>query len=380
MKLLYISDHMYTTGGSHQNSVMHYQCLLRALTSENLVGVALTAGRYIDQKDGFIHICGYQSKFGQACNLLKMYSYCTNGRVAKKICRIIDEKQITHVFLNSSEGRLARAIKKHNKEIIIMTFYHDVNANLMKQFIKEKGIKEIPRAYTTVWNERMMQEYADYHITLNQRDAKLLEKYYGHGSDFFLPIALEDNYSKATVAPQTNEAYEILFAGVYYFPNVQGILWFCNQVLPRIKENVHLNIVGYNMEKLRGQINDSRVSIIGTVSNIQEWYHRCNLVIAPVFIGGGMKIKTAEAFMFGKQVVGTSESFEGYAEDIPKDLLEKHIFIKNGAEEFADAVQAAYRNAQVGQTVIPEVRETFVKLYSEEAGLKRIERLLEQVQ
>ncbi len=35
-------------------------------------------------------------------------------------------------------------------------------------------------------------------------------------------------------------------------------------------------------------------------------------IISPIFVGGGMKVKTCEALMYGKNIIGTSESFEGY--------------------------------------------------------------------
>lgn len=38
-------------------------------------------------------------------------------------------------------------------------------------------------------------------------------------------------------------------------------------------------------------------------------------MISPIWAGGGMKTKTAEALMYGKTIIGTTETFEGYEMD-----------------------------------------------------------------
>lgn len=38
-------------------------------------------------------------------------------------------------------------------------------------------------------------------------------------------------------------------------------------------------------------------------------------MVMPIFSGSGMKVKTAEALMYGKFLIGTKEAFEGYEID-----------------------------------------------------------------
>lgn len=46
-----------------------------------------------------------------------------------------------------------------------------------------------------------------------------------------------------------------------------------------------------------------------------EYIYNADFLIAPIFEGSGMKLKTAEALMYGKTVFGTTEAFEGYDVD-----------------------------------------------------------------
>ena len=57
------------------------------------------------------------------------------------------------------------------------------------------------------------------------------------------------------------------------------------------------------------------VELVGAVDDLEPYYLGAKAVIAPIFDGSGMKTKVAEALMFGKRVVGTSEAFSGY-EDV----------------------------------------------------------------
>ena len=51
------------------------------------------------------------------------------------------------------------------------------------------------------------------------------------------------------------------------------------------------------------------------LDDLGEYYRNCDVVIAPIFEGSGMKTKTTEALMWGKYIIGTNESFCGFAID-----------------------------------------------------------------
>lgn len=72
-------------------------------------------------------------------------------------------------------------------------------------------------------------------------------------------------------------------------------------------------IVGQGMEALRGEFGASpNISIVGAVDDLAHCYAGACCVVAPIFEGSGMKTKVAEALMFGKRIIGTSEAFSGY--------------------------------------------------------------------
>jgi glycosyltransferase involved in cell wall biosynthesis len=56
----------------------------------------------------------------------------------------------------------------------------------------------------------------------------------------------------------------------------------------------------------------AHIKIIGSVDDLLEWYINTKFMVAPIFDGSGMKAKVAEALMFGKRIIGTTEVFARY--------------------------------------------------------------------
>lgn len=77
-------------------------------------------------------------------------------------------------------------------------------------------------------------------------------------------------------------------------------------------------IIGKGFRTLKNDLECDNVKVIGTVEDVSEYFYRADFVIAPIFEGSGMKLKTAEALMYGKTIFGTTEAFSGYALDFDR--------------------------------------------------------------
>jgi hypothetical protein len=82
-----------------------------------------------------------------------------------------------------------------------------------------------------------------------------------------------------------------------------------------------------------------------------------DFMLFPNFEGSGMKVKTCEALMYGKNIIGTSEAFEGY--DVDYDKAGARC---NTKEEFRKAID------DFANTPRPRfntyTREVFINNYS----------------
>lgn len=195
-------------------------------------------------------------------------------------------------------------------------------------------------------------------ICLNKRDNELLKKEYHVSPHFLLPISMADDFGSNYVG-SNKKTNIILFVGSYFMPNVKGIRWFCKNVMPYV--NKDLLIVGKKMELLKDELESEHVKVVGTVDSLGNYYRIADAVIMPIFIGDGMKVKTAEAMMYGKPILATNEALEGYE---IKNI--QGIYRCNTAKQFIDQINElscyGYRD---------EIRVLFKNKYSMEATYEK---------
>ncbi|MBZ9625468.1 glycosyltransferase [Clostridium sp. FP2] len=322
MKVLFISDGMSLTNtGIASVSTRNYNLVKSAVGDQN-VDLVVIGNKQSEQFKGAIKT--YNSPSNKLCSLincLNLYYPVLNGNIVSDIKKTIRQHSYDVIYIdNSMYGKLAKKIKKEFINIKVVIFYHDIKYQLAKQDLKNSGFIYYPKYIATIYNERLSSIYSDKIITINERDAAQLNKIYNKQSDLNLPVTMKDRFNVEIANKNNNNNKKVptaLFVGVGdYFPNVNAMNWFISKVLSQL--DLELIVIGKNMEKHKEKFEgmSSKVKVEGTVVDIDSYYYKCDFVIAPLFDGAGMKVKVAEAFMFGKTVFGTKEAFEGY--DIDK--------------------------------------------------------------
>jgi len=276
------------------------------------------------------------------------------------INNVIVEKEINDIFIDGSYmGNLAKYIKLKFPEINIVTFFHDVVGDLSIKWMLNKPLHMLPFMINTIINEKNSVKYSDFIITLNSRDSGLVYKKYNRKPTMEMPIILDDHFENRR---NKNKNY-LLFVGVDYFPNVDGIRWFIKEVLSFVNYD-RLIIVGRGMERYKEEFEllSSKVEVEGTVDNLNSYYENASIIVAPIFQGGGMKVKVAEALMFGKMVIGAREALEGY------NVEEFDGIEANSKEEFISAINLNIHASDYYENN----RQYFLRNFSFTAGVKKM--------
>lgn len=119
---------------------------------------------------------------------------------------------------------------------------------------------------------------------------------------------------------------EMLFVGnLSYKPNYQSMLWFIDEILPKIREKVsdaQLTVAGSDPpEFLQTRCRQAGVNLEANPPDIGELYKRAGLVIVPIQLGSGTRIKILEAGAYGLPVVSTAKGAEGLGFKNGQELL-----------------------------------------------------------
>lgn len=169
----------------------------------------------------------------------------------------------------------------------------------------------------------------------------MYERFYGKRPEAILPLpapipTIPDGVINVITAK--DEKKHLLFVGKKYYPNLVGFKWFVDNVLPSLTDNIQVDVVGRGLEELKKEYSDPRINVIGGVESLDPYYENADIVIAPLFDGGGMKSKTVEALSFGKIFVGTEESLFGFWEEMDSNIRGKTCYQCNTPEEWIQTI------------------------------------------
>ncbi len=118
----------------------------------------------------------------------------------------------------------------------------------------------------------------------------------------------------------------LVFIGVLdYRPNVDGIEWFVEHVMPPLRCRVagaRLSIVGRNPTRRVLELRHrDGVDVVGSVDDVRVHLRQAAAVIAPLRIARGMQNKVLEAMAAARAVVCSPAAFEGIDAVAGRDLL-----------------------------------------------------------
>lgn len=174
-------------------------------------------------------------------------------------------------------------------------------------------------------------------IAVSELDRQCMQVQYRAPRVFAIPTGVDTAY----LAPRDDEpeANSLIFVGsMDWLPNEDAILFFAQQILPRIRRvipDVKLSVVGRNPSPHLWQklADEPAIDLLGWVDDVRPYIARHALCVVPLRIGGGTRIKVYEAMAMGKAMVSTSIGTEG----LPV-VHGYHVWLADEADDFAEAV------------------------------------------
>jgi glycosyltransferase involved in cell wall biosynthesis len=223
-------------------------------------------------------------------------------------------------------------------------------------------------------------------INMERLDSNLDVRMIPNGSDHqeerdvATTALLSDSY-EASLA--IDNCPSILFVGNFaYEPNIDAALYFSRDIFPLIVKdvpNVKLFLVGNAPPpEICSLTSNKQIEVTGRIASLIPFYRHADVVVCPLRIGGGVKVKVLEALGFGKAIVSTSVGAQGL------DLsTHKAVVVADGVADFAKKVvqflvQPELRRMQEQEALayartLPswdQVSEAFARLYEEMADYR----------
>lgn len=182
-------------------------------------------------------------------------------------------------------------------------------------------------------------------IAVSEHDKRLMGEWVDARRISVVPTGVDTEQFR----PRPNLAQKnplVLFVGAMdWEANVDGVEYFCRDIWPGVLAKVpqaRLRIVGRNPGPRTQRLASPSVELTGRVPSVVDHLQEAAVVVVPLRIGGGTRIKIYEAMAAGKAVVSTSVGAEGL--DV---LHEQNILLADAPEEFAKAVCTLLLHEQV---------------------------------
>src|SRR5438445_238766 len=156
----------------------------------------------------------------------------------------------------------------------------------------------------------------DHVIAVSEVDRDTFRNEYGVTRVSAIPTGVDVDFfrpsSTAAIA-----STEIVFVGsMDWMPNADAVVWFVTDILPLVRRqvsDVSLTIVGRDptpaVRELAGRV--PGVTVTGTVPDVRPYLERGAVVVVPLRVGGGTRLKIFEAMAMEKGIVSTRIGAEG---------------------------------------------------------------------
>ncbi|MEI2689486.1 MAG: glycosyltransferase family 4 protein [Anaerolineae bacterium] len=141
-----------------------------------------------------------------------------------------------------------------------------------------------------------------------------------------LPVEVVPNGVDVTYfipQPAARDNKSVVYVGHYgYPPNADAAQYFVQAIWPLIRSRIpEAQFIAVGMQPPAGLAGHPGVTVTGAVPDVRPYLADAAVVVAPLRVGGGTRIKIVEALAAGKAVVSTTLGAEGLDVVAGRDLL-----------------------------------------------------------
>jgi glycosyltransferase involved in cell wall biosynthesis len=186
-----------------------------------------------------------------------------------------------------------------------------------------------------------------------------------------------DYYQPRPGDPKPDGRTVVYFGLLSTVPNADGVTYFVEEIWPRIAEahpEARFKIIGGKPPLALQQLAGPRVELSGFVPDLRPHLAEAAVLVVPLRLGGGTRLKIVEGMAMGKPIVSTSLGAEGIEATPGRDLL-----IEDQPEAFADAVNRLLADPGLAARIGQAARHLAVERYSWSGAAKALEGFYHQI-
>ena len=259
---------------------------------------------------------------------------------------------------------------------------HEIEYDILRQFAKsQSGLGR--RVYNAVnWRKLRREERAAFRgadgvAVCSREDERRVRADAPHARTALVPNGADVEFFQPRPGDPPCDGRTVMFFGTFgYFPNVDGVLFFLREVWPRIaggSRDARLKIAGLRPPPEILAYRSERVEVTGFLDDLRPHLASSAVLIAPLRMGGGTRLKLLEGMAMARPCVSTTLGAEGIEAEPGRDLL-----LADDPQAFADAVLRVLADPALGARLGRAGRCVAEEKYSWRAASLELEKLVRQ--
>jgi len=174
------------------------------------------------------------------------------------------------------------------------------------------------------YEQRTVRRF-DHVIAVSEHDRTLMTPWTNASRITVVPTGVDLEQYRPNHFACSVEKPLVLFVGAMdWEPNIDAVEYFCREVWPSVVNKVpaaRFRIVGRNPVHRVQNLASGSVEVTGSVPSVVDHLREAAVVVVPLRVGGGTRLKIYEAMAAGKAVVSTTVGAEGLDVHHGQDIL-----------------------------------------------------------
>ncbi len=282
--------------------------------------------------------------------------------------RLLQESKYDIVHIDACHmGKYGMWIKeKYGLPIVLRQ--HNFETQIYRRFAATTA-NPIAKLVASIHAKRMLVEETkiiaghDRVVAISTEDEAQMAQYVPQANYRIIPAGVDTDYFRPE-HPENRGNSVLWVGGMDWEPNRDAVTFFAKDILPLVVEkhpDIVFNIVGSGTQELTAIEAESggRIRLHGRVPDIRPYLAAASVMVCPLRVGGGMRLKLLDFFAAGKAVVSTHIGAEGN-----RGINNKHILLVDEPTNFASAIVTLLDDRNFAQLIGRNARMLAEKEYS----------------
>jgi len=228
---------------------------------------------------------------------------------------------------------------QHNVESEIWRRHAETNGDVAKKLVYKVEFAKMLR-----YEQEMVRKF-EHIIAVSEHDRRMMSAWVDADRITVAPTGVDLRQFRPSAQPAQVGSLVTFVGAMDWEPNIDAVEYFCREIWPAVRSSVpsaQFRIVGRNPDRRVRSLVSESVEVTGSVPSVLDHLRESAVIVVPLRIGGGTRIKIYEAMATGKAVVSTSVGAEGLDVHHGKDIV-----LSDAPSSFADEVSRLLLDADL---------------------------------